>query len=154
MKKDAVISKCGKYRYLLTRAWDSSKPGMLYIGLNPSTADDKKDDPTIRRAIQYAKDWGFGSLSVCNLFAFRATLPSDLKKAKDPVGKENDLWLMRESLRAEKIVAGWGNHGSFLNRSFEVRNLLGRLNHLGLTKTGEPKHPLYLRKDLKPIGFV
>jgi len=84
MKSHATFSPCRKYRYSLFRIWDEDKSLVLFIGLNPSTADEKEDDPTIRRCINFAKQWGwgYGGLIMGNLFSFRATQPSDLKQAK------------------------------------------------------------------------
>ena len=93
IKKSAILSDCRIYRYSLTRTWDVNKKYVLFIGLNPSTADENYDDPTIRRCVDYAHRWGYGGLVMTNLFAFRATLPIDLKNAKFPIGKENNLWI-------------------------------------------------------------
>ena len=88
MKKNAKFSACRKYRYALWRTWDESKPYVMIIGLNPSTADENKNDPTITRCINFAKSWGYGGVCVTNLFAFRATVPSDMKTSNDPIGTE------------------------------------------------------------------
>ena len=117
MYKDAKLSDCRKYRYALWRIWDSEKPYALFIGLNPSTADETKDDPTICKCINYAKDWGYGGLCMANLFAFRATYPSDMKEVQDPIGPENDAWLKRLAKDAGVIVGAWGNDGVFCERS-------------------------------------
>ena len=114
MNKDAKLSDCRKYRYALWRTWDAEKPFVMFIGLNPSTADETEDDPTIRRCINYAKDWGYGGLCMVNLFAFRATEPNDMKNAIDPIGPENDEWLKNLSKDAGVIIGAWGNHGEFL----------------------------------------
>jgi hypothetical protein len=127
----------------------------MLVGLNPSTADAKRDDPTIRRCIGFARDWGFGGVWVLNLFAFRATEPADLKAADDPVGARNDQWLRRVARRCGRIVACWGNHGAFLGRSARVRAMLGdRLEVIRLNASGEPAHPLYLPKTLKPSPWA
>ena len=93
--KDAVLSECKKYRYMLRRVWDRTKPACLFIGLNPSTADATVDDPTIRRCVGFADSWGYGELVVGNLYAFRATKPKDMFNQDDPVGPFNDLWLKK-----------------------------------------------------------
>lgn len=125
----------------------------MFIGLNPSTADETINDPTIRRCIGYARSWGFGGLYMLNLFASRATKPQDLKKAADPVGPENNNFLKRYLDPAGLNIACWGAHGAFMDRGETVIKLLGRenLSCLGVTQQGHPKHPLYLRRDIKPM---
>jgi len=125
------------------------------IGLNPSTADAHRDDPTIRRCIGFARDWGAGGLVMTNLFAFRATYPTDLKKASDPVGPKNDAWIRRMAKSCSTVVAVWGNDGRWMNRSTQLRATLGRkLKVIRLNQGGEPAHPLYLPKSLKPSDWV
>ncbi|SFI15082.1 DUF1643 domain-containing protein [Albimonas pacifica] len=144
----AVISDCGLYRYRLWRRWGAG-PTCVFIMLNPSTADAKQDDPTIRRCIGFAKREGCGGLVVANLFAYRATSPKDMKAASDPVGPKNDEHLRWcADLATGPVIAGWGTHGSFMGRAAVVRRMLsGRISHLGLTAAGEPRHPLYLKGD-------
>lgn len=154
MKRSASFSRCRRYRYALWRHWDEDLPSVMFLALNPSTADHRRDDPTIRRCIGYARDWGFGSLCVTNLFAWRATRPEDLKAAPDPVGPRNDDWLRRLSGQVELVVAGWGNHGTFMGRAAEVREKVPLLHYLRLNSSGEPAHPLYLPKCLKPRRFA
>lgn len=126
----------------------------MLIGLNPSTADARNNDPTIRRCIGFARDWGFGRVWVLNLFAFRATYPSDLKAAADPVGPRNDEWIRRVARKVDRIVAVWGNDGTFLDRSTRIRGMLGqRLEVIRLNAGGEPAHPLYLPKRLRPVKW-
>lgn len=126
----------------------------VFIGLNPSTADEVEDDPTIRRCMDYAKRWGYGALCVVNLFAFRATIPDDMKAYASPVGPENDRWLMDVTRRAGVVVAGWGVHGAHRQRDRDVMRLLGgKLSCLSKTKDGHPGHPLYLNKALKPVPY-
>ncbi|MCQ8116141.1 DUF1643 domain-containing protein [Methylomonas rosea] len=154
MKMSAVFSQCRTYRYLLTRRWDKRKYFAMFIGLNPSTADENNDDPTIRRCIQYAKDWGYGGLIMANLFAFRATDPSVMMKADNPIGPDNDYWLRDATSRAGIVVAAWGVHGKLLERNMHVLNMVPGLHYLRLTKNGHPGHPLYLPKKLTPVPFV
>jgi len=123
----------------------------MFIGLNPSTADETTDDPTIRRCIGYARDWGYAGLSMLNLFAFRATSPEDMKAAEDPVGPDNDCALTDMAEFAEVIIAAWGAHGTHLGRDKKVRKIIPNLHYLKMTKGGFPCHPLYLPKGLKPI---
>ncbi|ACA87234.1 DUF1643 domain-containing protein [Shewanella woodyi] len=154
MKKSAVLSDCRQYRYELWRVWDESKPYTVFIGLNPSTADETEDDPTIRRCINFAKSWGYGGLCMVNLFAFRATQPEDMKRASDPIGSQNDSTLLRLAENAGVIVAAWGNDGVFMERSSKVRTMLPTISALKVNKSGEPAHPLYLKSSLTPVAFV
>lgn len=141
------------YRYSLWRMWGPGEIPCLFIGLNPSTADETEDDPTIRRCKNFAKSWGCDSLIMTNLFAYRATDPKHMKAASDPIGPDNDAWLIRLSSIAKIKVAGWGVHGSHLERSLAVIDLLNGLQCLGFTKDGYPKHPLYLRSDSVLIPY-
>ena len=143
----AVFSRCGRYRYVLRREWDLTRPVVLFIGLNPSTADAQRDDPTIRRCIGFAHDLGYGSVIVANLFAFRATKPADLRRAGDPVGPRNNWWLGRLRREARLTVAAWGVHGKLRSRDEEFLAEGGELYCLGRTKGGCPRHPLYLRAE-------
>ena len=154
MMKDANISRCGCYRYSLWRVWDQGIPYAMFIGLNPSIADAQNDDPTSRRCIGYARSWGYGGVCIGNLFAYRATDPSELCAVPDPIGTENDKWLEQCAQAAGIIVAAWGNRGQYMNRGQQVMLRLGSLYCLGVTKHGHPKHPLYLRKDLKAIPWI
>lgn len=153
MKKTARLSDCRTYRYELWRTWDESKPYAMFIGLNPSTADETEDDPTIRRCINFAKSWGYGGLCMANLFAYRATQPEDMKKASDPIGDKNDETLILLAQNAGVIVGAWGNDGVFLSRSEDVRALIPEINVLKVNKSGEPAHPLYLKSTLTPIEW-
>jgi hypothetical protein len=149
----ATWSPDRKHRYTLWRTWDTKKPYVMFIGLNPSTADEVSDDNTVRRCINYAKDWGYGALCMTNIFAYRATDPKVMKAQEDPVGEENDKSLIECAKDAGVIIAAWGTHGSYLGRNDEVIRLLGKLYCLKKTKDGHPGHPLYLKKDLKPVLF-
>ena len=153
VNKNATFSDCRKYRYALSRTWNGKKKTILFIGLNPSTANEKIDDPTIRRCINYAQNWGYGSLLMVNLFAYRATLPSELKNVKNPIGNDNDLHIIELSKKADIAVAAWGNEGSLLNRDKEVKKILPNLMCLKINKSGQPAHPLYQKKDLKLIKY-
>ncbi|MCS6126907.1 DUF1643 domain-containing protein [Shewanella baltica] len=154
LNSHAVLSPCRRYRYALSRVWDTNKPFVLFIGLNPSTADELQDDPTIRRCIGFAKSWGYGGLVMANLFAYRATDPYEMMEVSKPVGDMNDQWLETLAEAAGVIVAAWGNHGAFINRSLEVRRLLPDLCYLKLNASGEPAHPLYLKSSLIPVPWV
>lgn len=153
----AVISECGKYRFRLWRNWDSSKPKVLFIMLNPSTADHFNNDPTIRRCISFAKSWGYGGIMVGNLDPMISTDPKKLKRDLDEetyrVFDKNMQAVMAMSFEAKKIILAWGNPPKHVNTA-SFWTLVGGVSYLGLTKSGEPKHPLYLRKDLIPIDHV
>ena len=150
---DAVFSKNRIYRYALWRVWDNSKPKVLFIGLNPSTADEIQDDPTIRRCIRYSKDWGYGGYIMGNIFAYRSTDPKKLLDIDDPIGPKNDYWLKKLSKEASLTIGAWGNHGKILDRGNQINNMLETLHCLKITKEGFPSHPLYLSSKLKPILF-
>lgn len=150
MKRTAHLSDCRKYRYALWRIWDDNKPYAMFVGLNPSTADEIEDDPTINRCINYAKSWGYGGLCMANLFAFRATEPKDMMNAPDPVGSENDKWLLKSANDAGIVVGAWGDNGGFQNRAAKVIKLLPEISYLKLNRTGHPAHPLYLKGNLTP----
>lgn len=147
-----MFSPCRQYRYTLWREWDMLNPKYaMFVGLNPSTADETQDDPTIRRCVGFAKAWGYGALCMTNLFAFRATDPKVMKAASDPIGPDNDEWLKRMAAGASVIVAAWGTHGCLGHRNIVVMDLLPGLMCLGKTKDDYPRHPLYLPKGLQPI---
>ena len=146
----AVLSPCSRYRYRLTRLWSTGTGTVVFIGLNPSTAAAKEDDPTILKCIRFAKSWGYSELCMLNLFAWRSTDPSVLSEVDDPVGPENDAHLLEVAQSARCVVAAWGNHGNLLDRSNRVRSMLPDLHGLRLNKNGEPSHPLYLPARLKP----
>jgi hypothetical protein len=152
----------GPWRYMLRRRWADGGE-VCWIMLNPSTADALHDDPTIRRCVGFSKAWGFGGLVVVNLFALRATDPTRLRPVfyyqgeyMETVGPDNDAWIDRETGTAALIVAAWGNNGTIWNRGDEVRETIGadRLHHLGLTKAGQPRHPLYVRSATAPIPWA
>ena len=153
IKKSAVFSPCRKYRYSLTRDWNLSQKPALFIGLNPSTADENNDDPTIRRCMHYAYEWGFGGLIMLNLFAFRATLPSDLRKSKFPVGQENNQFIVDSQNEAGIVLVAWGNNGNLLNRDQAVMQLISNPMCLNINNSGQPAHPLYQRKDISPKKY-
>lgn len=149
---DARFSADRKYRYSLTRTWARVKPTIAFIMLNPSTADETKLDPTVRRCVGFAQAWGYGGIEVGNLFALRSTDPSALKGHPDPIGEDNDEYLLGILDSNDATICAWGNGGRWYGQGKAVKLLLqkyGPLYHLGLTKAGEPKHPLYLRADTK-----
>jgi hypothetical protein len=155
----AEFSPCGKYRYALWRQWgDGSKGFVAFIGVNPSTADELTNDPTVAKCIGYAKQWGYDGMFMLNLFGLRSTDPSGLKKTGKPVGPANDDAIKRyvSDPRTKLIVCCWGEHGKYLGRGwFVCRNILQgfKVKCLGVTKAGRPKHPLYLPGILMPEEF-
>lgn len=152
--KGAVFSDCKKYRYFLWRVFNPKGKIANFIGLNPSTADEINDDPTLRRCISFAKSWGYGVVFMTNIFALRSTDPKGLLSVSDPIGKANDLWMNAVTAESDLVVACWGVHGSFLNRGHIVLSSFSKnVFHLGLTRDSHPRHPLYLKKDTKPIPF-
>lgn len=161
IRRSALIDETGRYRYALRREWDCELPRAMFCMLNPSTADDQRDDPTIRRCVGLARRWGCGSCEVVNLFAWRCTRPRDLRRAPDPVGPSNDRAIRRALARASVVVAGWGDAGCALGEAFRrresrVRVMLSRGGHakcLGLTRSARPRHPLYVRNDAPLVGL-
>ncbi|SMY08986.1 DUF1643 domain-containing protein [Flavimaricola marinus] len=155
----AVYSSCEAYRYLLTRTWDASGPKALFIMLNPSTATEVQNDPTVERCERRARTLGFGSFRVTNIFAWRDTDPRKMRAAADPVGPLNDAAIRDSAVDwitgpDDRIVCAWGTHGAHLDRGADVTRLLratGKdLHTLGLTKDGHPKHPLYISYSQQP----
>ena len=150
----AVYSDCERYRYLLTRIWDLAGKRVLFIMLNPSTATEQQNDPTVERCERRARALGFGGFRVCNIFAFRATDPKVMRAVADPVGPENDDAIRGSLPWADHIICAWGAHGAHLDRGAQMERVLresGRsLHNLGLTKAGAPKHPLYIGYSEKP----
>ena len=145
-----MISDCKQYRYVLRRIWDDSVPLVLFIGLNPSTADGSRDDNTTRVCINYAKRWGYGGFLLGNLFAHRSADQSVLYTVPDPVGPENDTWLKKLQSQANLVVCVWGNAGSYRGRDRSVLSFLQAPHCLTKLKSGRPGHPLYKRADLRP----
>ena len=146
---EATFSADGLYRYSLSREWLIGESTVAFIMLNPSIADAGHDDPTIRRCIRFAQDWGYRRLVIGNIFAFRSTDPAPLLLVDDPVGPDNDAWLRRICAEAEDVVCAWGNRGGYNGRGDIVKDLIGqeRRFSLGLTMVERPKHPLYVRAD-------
>ena len=157
-RSGARMSACGKYRYELWRDWAAGRR-CNFIMLNPSTADEVENDPTVERCQRRAQQWGYDRLVVTNLFALRSTDPSALLSAEDPTAAgENDLAILEAALASSLVVCAWGNHGHILARSAQVRLMLTEadvvLHYLKLGKTGEPCHPLYLPYSLKPTLWL
>jgi hypothetical protein len=148
------FSRCRKFRYSLERSWCGGQGQILFIGLNPSTADHEWDDPTIRRCVRFARDWGFNSMAIVNLFAFRSTDPALLKLLPDPIGPRNDYWIKRYHSAAQLSVACWGNEGSLRQRASSVSAALGELYCIKHNDSRQPAHPLYLGAERRPIPWV
>jgi len=138
---------------VLKREWEHGLPGVLFIALNPSTADGEQDDPTVRRCIGFSQSWGFGKLAIVNLFALRSKDPALLSVEPDPIGPENDRWIMELANEFTMTIAAWGGHAAVKGRATDVLRKLLRVHHLGLTNAGHPKHPLYLPKTIRPTLF-
>lgn len=151
----AVYSDCERYRYLLTRTWDGAGAKALFIMLNPSTATEFQNDPTVERCERRARALGFGAFRVTNIFAYRATDPKVMRAQADPIGPENDKAILGSVPWATRVICAWGSHGAHLARGVAMARLLHRtgqpLWHLGLTQAGAPKHPLYIGYDVQPI---
>ena len=151
----AGYSACEQYRYSLTRVWDAGAPRVLFVMLNPSTATEVQNDPTVERCERRARVLGFGGFRVTNIFAWRATDPRDMRAAADPIGPDNDATLLEGADWADRIIAAWGVHGAHLERGAAVAARLAEgakpLYHLGLSKAGHPKHPLYLPYRQEPV---
>ncbi len=150
----AVYSDCEKYRYSLTRVWEPEGKRALFIMLNPSTATEVQNDPTVERCERRSRTLGFGSFRVTNIFAWRDTDPKKMRAAAEPVGAANDATITQGCGWADQIIAGWGAHGEHLERGAAVEAVLRATGlpvyHLGLTKAGHPKHPLYIAYTQQP----
>ncbi len=150
----AVYSDCERYRYSLTRVWESGGKRVLFVMLNPSTATEVQNDPTVERCERRARALGFGAFRVTNIFAWRDTDPKLMRAAADPVGPENDAAILEGAAWADTVICAWGTHGAHLERGAAVEAMLRRtgkaLFTLGLTKAGHPKHPLYIGYDKQP----
>lgn len=149
--QNARFSRCKNYRYTLKRSWDEGAGKVLFVGLNPSTADHRKDDPTIRRCVGFAHSWGFAAMEIANLFAYRATYPRDLKMASDPIGPRNGFWLLKAMRDSDLVVACWGTDGNFRGAADRFLRRHENLHCIKWNSSQTPAHPLYLKKDLVPI---
>ena len=150
-----------RYRYTLIHRWDDllapeSGRGIAWICLNPSTADEHQLDPTLRRIQGFSAAWGYTHFVMLNLFAWRATDPAEMKAAADPVGPENDRWILHWAQRVQQVVVGWGEHGAHCGRAEAVRRLLDPEKTCCLVRnaSGQPKHPLYVAQKTKPVRFA
>ena len=158
MLKDAIIDSTGKYRYMLKRQWATDRNNFVnFVMLNPSRADDKEDDPTVNACISFCKKWGYDGFYVTNLFALRTPDPKVLKASSLPIiGDENDFHIKKWAICSKKTIIAWGDHGAFRRRNKEVLNILLKIKTLhcvGTTKSGNPKHPLYVNRSTNPFVF-
>lgn len=154
----AVFSPCRRYRYRLWRRWGDG-PTVAFCMLNPSTADETANDPTIERCERRARAWGYGRLLVVNLFAYRATDPSDMLAQADPVGPDNFAAIVQALKDSQMFVCAWGTHGSHLEMGDTILRRMrefypGRAHALKVNRDGSPAHPLYLPYTLKPVPLA
>ena len=173
MRRGATFSEDRRYRYLLWRHWDNDvslvpeetdgERMLIVIGLNPSTADETLDDPTIRRCISFARRWGCSGLRMLNLFAYRATNPGHMMAEPHPTGDDND-WFIRSTLGERHgtsdpvVLCAWGAHGDFMERDREMMRIMREFEHirplcLGQTRNHSPRHPLYMPADTEPVEY-
>lgn len=150
----AIYSDCEHYRYALTRIWDEAGQKVAFVMLNPSTATEVQNDPTVERCERRARTLGFGAFRVCNIFAWRDTDPRKMRKAADPIGPGNDAAIIDACNWADMVICAWGTNGEHLNRGPQIEALMRAtekpLYHLGLSKAGHPKHPLYIAYSQQP----
>jgi hypothetical protein len=159
MNNDCIFSSDRKYRYLLKHVWDNNnKNEISWIGLNPSTADEKKLDPTLRKIKGFSNIYGFGSFWMLNLFALRSTDPAELYKDEFPVGSDNNKWILDITSKTNVVVCCWGSTGVFLDRYKKVLEILNpdKLYYINLTKSDQPNHPLYMsyKEEIKKAKIV
>jgi len=155
--RSAEISACGTYRYVLRRTWNYALPELVYVMLNPSTADATEDDATIRKCCGFARRFGFGGIVVVNLFALRSRDPKALRMHAAPIGVDNDTWIMRETADPTRsILVAWGCHARhFPSRVKTVCQLIARpVSALRVTKDGHPEHPVMLPYSLTPTSWT
>lgn len=149
LENDAVISDCGQYRYLLRRTWDHAKPRALLVMLNPSTADARQDDATIRSCVRLLAAQGYGSLEVVNCFAWRATKPTDLPAIERAIGPSNDDVIRSAIERCDVVICAWGANSKAIGRGGwvveQARARRPAVYCFGKTRDGMPKHPLYIK---------
>lgn len=153
----ATFSRDKRHRYDLHRIVSESNSTVVnFLMLNPSTADEVENDPTVSRCIRFAANWRFGKLIVTNIFAYRATDPRELQKVCDPIGRENDLFIETHAQNADLLVCAWGNEGAYMGRSAKVREIIDKVSKphaLEINQSGEPKHPLYIKSVRMPFRW-
>ncbi len=151
----ALFDATRQYRYRLWREWDAVAPRVGFVMLNPSQADETVNDPTIRRCVGFARSWGYGAVEVVNLFAYRTPHPKHLRQVGDPIGQDNDRTLIEFAQRVDRIILAWGNWGTLHSRDQQAIALfsVADLYCFGVTKQGQPMHPLYLPSDRQVQRF-
>jgi len=154
----AVYSDCERYRYSLTRSWDTAGKRLHFVMLNPSKATERQNDPTVERCERRARALGYGAFSVTNIFAWRETDPFAMRRVAEPIGPHNDTIILEKTYWSDCTIAAWGTHGAHMDRGADVENLLrmaGKMPcHLGLTKHGHPRHPLYVAYTQAPVAWT
>lgn len=150
--RGAFFSDDRKYRYALWRCWDLNKKWVMFIGLNPSTANEKKDDPTIRRVVSFARSWGYGGVYMMNLFSIVSSDPSILTNTQDAL-KGNDHYLRGVNIFCKDVVFAWGSFKVAKERAEEVIAMFPKATCLGINKNGTPKHPLFVAGKTSQINF-
>lgn len=159
-KRTAIFSPCRKWRYHLQQVWDPNRPNLLWLMLNPSTADETQNDPTVERCETRARMWKYGGVEIYNIFGFRATDPKNMKLQDDPVGPDNDKWMAEFAVKSQQTlaIAGWGNHGGHNNRNHDVLKILrannGNVKALKINASGDPKHPLYVGYSQRTVDYI
>ncbi len=148
----AEFSEDRKYRYCLWRIWDETKPMVMFIGLNPSVANELSDDPTMRRVINFSRSWGYGGVYMTNLFAWVTSYRKELKLCKDPIGSVNNWWLNHTATKSQIIIFAWGGFPLAKERGEQVCSIM-KGYALEINKDGSPKHPLYIKGDTMPILY-
>lgn len=153
-KSTAIYSDCERYRYSLTRVWELKGKKAFFVMLNPSTATEVQNDPTVERCERRSRALGFGGFQVANIFAWRDTDPRKMRAAADPIGPDNDAAISMGCNWADQIICAWGTHGEHRGRGAAVEAIMRATNlplyHLGLSKAGHPKHPLYIAYAVQP----
>lgn len=157
MKTGAILSDDRAYRYALWRTWNARKGHVMFIGLNPSTADENKDDRTIKRCIKFAESWGYGGIYMLNLFAYRNKKPEEMKNAIDPFGVGNWRYLLNYARKSKLIIAAWTNDGNYKNQDELAKFMFTQnkiqLHCLVINKNGSPRHPLYVKASTTPVIY-
>lgn len=159
-ERTAVFSRCRRFRYALGRRWSMGVEQIVWIMLNPSKADETNDDATIRRCVSFSRGWGYGGLIVVNLYALCASKPAELLRVADPVGPDNDCHVAEvcaglSSMRRRTVIAAWGSHPLAEARAEHVLSIArGDIVCLGLTATGHPRHPLYVRETQPRVSYM
>ncbi|KAA3619944.1 MAG: DUF1643 domain-containing protein [Calditrichaeota bacterium] len=149
IQKGAILSKCKKYQYALWRIWDAEKPIVLFLTLNPSMKEENEDNATILKCVELGNKHGFGGVVIGNIFGYRTDDPNEFINVADPIGPENDACLERFAKQAQTVIAAWGARGTFMERHDAIIRKIPDLHAFGITKNGQPLHPLSVPDDAK-----